>query len=300
MGLSFLPEEINKALSHLNINFITEIRLRQWRPVIIGNGDKYHYLDRFGVTDCRENALICGEIAPIINKATGGSIYKYAEQIRGGFITCGRGIRIGLAGEYVMQGDTVNTISDFTSLNIRIPHDIIGCSDFICKKLLSASPVNILIYSKPGLGKTTQLRDIARFLSGKNLNVLVFDERNEISATDSSGHGYDLGDNVDVIRAGNKLKAFECAIRTMKPDVIITDELYGEADIKAVGYAADCGLGVIASSHITDKIALKKMPFEYFVELKSFREQPIIYDKNFIVACAGGVDDFGRRDVVGK
>ena len=45
------------------------------------------------------------------------------------------------------------------------------------------------------------------------------------------------------------LGAIPSAIRAMKPDVILTDELYGEDDIKAVKYAADCGICVIASSH---------------------------------------------------
>lgn len=299
MGLSFLPDEINAALSHLNANALTEIRLRQGKPVTVAYGEKYCYLSMFGLTERRENAIVCGEIAPIVNSATGGSVYSYAEQIRGGFITCGHGIRIGLAGEYVTSGENINTIAGFTSLNIRIPHDVKGCSAYICKNLLENSLKNILIFSKPGLGKTTQLRDMARFLSGKRLNVLVFDERNEISATDGFGNGFDLGDNVDIIRSGNKLKAFESAIRSMRPDVIVTDELYGKADFEAVKYAADCGLCVIASTHITDGESLKRLPFEYFVELKSISGQPVIYDKNFVAVCGCGADDFDRRISVG-
>lgn len=299
MGLSFLPDDVNRALSHINYNCLTEIRLRQFKPVIAALGEKYVYLGEYGATERREKSLICGEIAPIVNAATGGSIYSFAEQIRGGYITCCHGIRIGLAGEYVTSGDSVNTIANITSLNIRIPHDIRGCADYICKNLLEKSCSNILIFSKPGLGKTTKLRDIARFLSGKRLNVLVFDERNEISATDGFGNGFDLGDNVDVIRSGNKLKAFESAIRAMRPDAIITDELYGEADFKAVRYAADCGLCVIASSHVTDIERLKGLPFDYFVGLDSLLGQPSIYDKNFAVACGGGADDLDRGDAVG-
>lgn len=294
MGLSFLPEEINAALSHLNENLITEIRLRQGLPVSVCTGEKYRYLAPFGLTERRENAIFCGEISPIINAATGGSIYSYAEQIKSGFITCGHGIRIGLAGEYVMRGDEVNAISGITSLNIRIPHDVEGCALYLCETLFKNSLRSTILFSKPGLGKTTKLRDAARYLSKKGLNVLIFDERNEIAAMDSSGNGFYLGDNTDVVRAGNKLKAFESAIRAMKPDVIVTDELYGEQDVKAVGYAADCGICVIASSHITDQGVLRGLPFEYYVELKSIYGRPVIYDKNFDIACRGGADDFDR------
>lgn len=299
MGLSFLPAEINAALGHVNLNFITEIRLRQGRPVIVGKGEKYFYLNPYGLCPRRDNAIICGELAPIVNAACGGSIYSYAEQIRAGFITCEHGVRIGLAGEYVTERDRVNTVTGFTSLNIRIPHCVKGCAEYICKKLFTGFPPSVLIFSKPGLGKTTQLRDIAGFLSGNGLNVLVFDERNEISATDGYGNGFDLGDFTDVVRAGNKLTAFESAIRAMKPDVIITDELYGEADFGAVGYAADCGIPVIASSHVIDPSKLKNLPFVYYVKLLSLFGQPVIYDKNFNPVCGCGADDLAGSYAVG-
>ena len=301
MSLSFLPAEIRQALSHVNENFITEIRIRRGLPVILGYRGEYYYLDNFGITLRRDNAILGGDIAPIINAATGGSLYSYTEQMRYGFLTCGHGVRIGLAGEYVMQGGTVNAVANITSINVRVPHDIVGCAQSICKTLFSSSPHSVLLYSKPGLGKTTKLRDIARHLSDKLLcNVLIFDERNEISAMDKYGNGYDIGDRVDVIRAGNKLTAFENAIRTMKPDVLITDELYGDSDLKAVKYATDCGIKVIASSHVTDRNILMGMPFEYFVELKTLLGQPIVYDKNFNPCGGGGTDDVDRSVPFGE
>lgn len=294
MSLSFLPQEVRQALAHVNQNFITEIRIRKSQPVIVGFKDKYYFLDIFGLSERADNALICSDIGSIISAATGGNVFSYAEQLRRGFITCGHGIRIGLAGEYVMQREEVNTITNFTSLNIRIPHDVVGCADYVCKNLFNEKVNSTLLFSKPGLGKTTKLRDIARHLSENlQLNVLIFDERNEISAMDAEGMGYDLGKRVDVIRAGNKLSAFESAIRAMKPDVIITDELYGEGDLKAVQYASDCGICVIASSHVTQKELLRQMPFDYFVELKTLLGQPVIYDKNFNSYCRGGADDLG-------
>ena len=295
MSLSFLPHEISAALAHLNINYLTEIRLRCGHPVIIGFRDEYYYLDRFGLSTKRDGAIIAGEIAPIINAATGGSIFSYAEQMRSGFITCGHGVRIGLAGEYITQNGAINTIANITSLNIRIPHEVEGCSDYICNNLFSEGVCSVILFSKPGLGKTTKLRDIARHISDNlKLNVLIFDERNEIAAMDANGIGFYTGERSDVVRSGNKLAAFQGAIRAMKPDVIITDELYGEGDIKAVTYAVDCGISVIASSHITDRQILKTMPFEYFVELKSLLGQPLIYDKNFVAYSRGGTDNFDR------
>ena len=42
----------------------------------------------------------------------------------------------------------------------------------------------------------------------------------------------------------------------MKPDVIITDEIASEADLKAVTYAINSGVTVIASAHGADHIEI--------------------------------------------
>ena len=300
MSLSFLPEEINRALGHLNFNFVTELRLRRGQPVIIGYKNEYEYLGAYGISSSTADRIIAGDLSSVLSAATGGSVYNYTEQMKNGFITVGHGVRIGIGGEYVTEKGCVTAVKCVTSLNVRIPHDVAGCADGICKALYKNCPQSTLIFSKPGLGKTTLLRDISRTLSRKkNVNLLVFDERNEIAAMDSFGDGFDLG-GVDVVRSFVKLGALPSAIRAMKPDVIITDELYGEDDLKAVKYAADCGICVIASSHVTDREILKTFPFEYFVKLTSIGGTPEIYDKNFIAYCdccadnVAGSIPFGR------
>lgn len=293
MSLSFLPEEIREAVSHLNFNRLSEIRLRQGQPVKIEYDGKYVLLGKTGIAANENGALRAGEMTSVLNAATGGSIYGYTEQIKNGFITVGHGVRIGIAGEYVTERGAVNTIKNITSLNIRIPHDIKGCADGIIKTVFKDGLKSSLIFSRPGLGKTTMLRDIARRL-GEEKNVLVFDERGEIAAMDGYGVGFDLG-AVDVVRCFSKLGAISSAIRAMKPDIIVTDELYGDEDIKAVRYAAECSIAVIASSHITNREKLKTMPFEYFIELKSLGGKPVFYDKNFNTYCYRSADDDARR-----
>ena len=209
-------------------------------------------------------------------------------------------MRIGVAGEYVSDNGAISTVKSVTSLNIRVPHEPVGCSKYVCDALFKHKIAATLIYSKPGLGKTTLLRDIARRLSTEKLrNVLVLDERNEIAAMDGYGEGFNLG-YADVVRCFSKLHTVSAAIRAMKPDVIITDELYGEDDVKAVGYAAECGIAVIASSHVTDREILKKMPFSYFVRLTSVGGMPEIYDKSFNSCCNSVSDDCARGAVFGK
>lgn len=291
-----MPAHIKSAIERLNYDKITEIRLRRGQPVIIEYKGEYKYISANGLADKSNERIGIEEIEPIINSATGGCIYNFVEQMKSGFITVEHGIRIGIAGEYVTQGGEVISIKNVTSLNVRIPHNIIGCSNFLVEKLLFDDLHSTMLYSKPGLGKTTMLRDLAINLSkGQKYNILVFDERNEIAAIDSYGNGYDLGDRVDVIRCHNKKSAISSAIRAMKPQVIITDELYGADDIKAMEYAADCGIAVIASSHVCSKEILKSMPFEFYVELIGIGENPVIYDKNFNTYCRCGLDDRNRN-----
>lgn len=292
MKLSFLPLKISFALDNLNYNYLSEIRLRNGQPVIVEYQGQYRYLTATGVSDDKTNVIIASDIYSILNGATGGCIYKYAEQIKNGFITVEHGVRIGIAGEYVTQNGTINAINNITSLNIRIPHKIDGCAEFVIKNIFFNGLHSTLLYSKPGLGKTTLLRGIACELNDVNKNILIFDERNEIAAIDAHGNGFDLGENIDVVRYGGKLTAISSAIRAMKPDVIITDELYGENDFKAVRYCIDCGICVIASTHVTDKTVLSKMPFEFFVHLTNIGERPIIYDKNFVAYSCNRTDGF--------
>lgn len=301
MSLSFLPEKVRRAISHLNFNNVTEIRLRRGQPVIIGYCGEYLYLGENGICKTNTNAIFTDDVETIINSATDGCIYNYTEQMKNGFITVGHGVRIGIAGEYVTQNGRVQAIRCITSLNIRIPHDVLGCADYICKNLFRSSVPSILIFAKPGLGKTTTLRDIVRFLGNSgSKNVLVFDERGEIAAIDGYGDGFNLGEGVDVVRCNNKLGAISSAIRAMKPDVIVTDELYGDEDIAAVRFASECGIGIIASSHSIDRQKLMNLPFEYFVGLTKLGGQPEIYDKNFNPYCACGADNIDRSVSFGK
>ena len=81
MSLSFLPSDVKQALSHVNNNFISEIRLRKGQPVIIEYRGEYRYINPSGIADGGIGLITAGEIEPILNSATGGCIYNYVEQM---------------------------------------------------------------------------------------------------------------------------------------------------------------------------------------------------------------------------
>ena len=240
--------------------------MRANMPIAVNYDGKYLYLSEFGIIEKRQRAMICsaGEIEDCVYRAGNYSIYSVEEQIRQGFITASEGVRIGLAGEYVLEKGRVHAIRDITSLCIRIPHDIDGCGEEIYKLCMSDRIHNLLICSSPGLGKTTILRDISRIMSANaNVNVLICDERGELSVGE-------IGKTCDVVKYTDKATAFEIGIRALRPDVIVTDEL-SMRDCEALQKAVCAGIKIVASAHFSD-MTYVKVPFleifERYVFLK--------------------------------
>lgn len=286
VNLTFLPAEILIAIGSLNINNLTEIRLKSGQPVIIHYNGEYKYLKQNGVCGEPSKAIVCSSAEMVLETAMGNSVYTYAEQLKYGFITVDGGVRIGIAAEYVTQNGNVISVREVTSLNIRIPHEAIGCAEEIFNAISQNGVKSTLIFSPPGYGKTTILRDLARLISVKSkLKVLIADERNEISGVSGGEIAFNLGLNCDIVRGADKRFVFENAVRTLSPQVVVTDEIYGNDDYSALEFINMCGLKVIATSHICDRQTLKKTKSEYFVELTGVAKKSYIYDKDFNFIC---------------
>ena len=253
--LEFLPQNIKESLAHVNSKYVYEIRLRADKPVRINYQGEYRYISAYGVTDKADKAIRCtsADIADCVYRAGNYSVYSVEEQIKQGFLTAEHGERIGIAGEYIYEHGQPLAIKSFSSLCIRVPHEIYGCGEEIFTYCMRDKVRNVLIMSAPGLGKTTILRDLGRILSEKTAkNILICDERGEISAGLT-------GNTCDVMKFANKATAFEAGIRAMRPDIMITDEL-SKADCTAIERAYSAGIKVLASAHFSD-IQHVKPPF---------------------------------------
>ena len=293
--LEFLTDNLRSALRSVNINLVYELRVRANKPVVINYGGRYTFLGACGVTEYREGALTAtyADIEGILYRASEYSIYSVTDQLRQGFITGSCGERIGLAGIFVYENGKQFTVKEVTSINIRVPHEVIGCGEFIYERCLARELASVLILSAPGRGKTTILRDIARLLcSNRLLNVLINDERNEISGA-YRDFSLDTGAFSDVIRYSDKRDAFAAAVRSMRPDVIVTDELVTESEIRAAAACARGGVEVIASAHCKDvqslrdfnvlSAAVEEKVFSYYVFLQAdgLGKVAAIYDRQF-------------------
>ncbi|HEY8390309.1 MAG TPA: stage III sporulation protein AA [Clostridia bacterium] len=296
---NILPEYLVDILKNkLNYEYVYEIRIRSGLPICINYGGRYYYLNPDGIGGREGGSIVTDRkmLEAIIYKAADYSMYAVNNQLKHSYITVRGGIRIGICGELVIEDDAIKSVKNFTSLIIRIPHEVNDCALSAYPFLAQDTIYNTLIISPPGGGKTTFLRDLARLISqGQNiLNTLIIDERYEIASCYNGLPQLNVGEFTDVISNCSKRYGFEQGIRAMKPDIIITDELANQSDLDAVTYAVGCGVKVIASVHAYDHLdlldkpgfdsILKKRLFERFVVLSN-RKGPGtyegIFDSNF-------------------
>ena len=239
-----LPDKVQAALERFSLSQVYEIRLRANAPVVVCVDGRNFPLLTVSVN--------CNDLENIIHKAAEYAIYAVLDQMVKGFITIRGGIRIGIAGELVMQNNKVSAVKNFSSLCIRVPHEIKNCAQLVLPYVFTAQrPVSTLIIAPPGAGKTTLLRDLARQIGQQfpNLSTLILDERGELAACYLGERQLDVGQNVDVITGGTKAYVFENGIRSLRPDVVITDEIATVEDVAMLHRAVRSGVIVFASVH---------------------------------------------------
>lgn len=267
----------NLIKKNFNFSDITEIRLRLNQKLIVVVKNKKYFLK-----DNDEYIIVNKYIIDnFIKNASENSIYAYNDNIIDGFLTLPNGIRVGIAGYVVKDKDKVVTIKNYQSVNIRIPHIIKNCSLPAYDFLVDNNVKNTLIISAPGSGKTTFLRDFVFQLSAHNVskNVLIVDERNEIASAVNDEQTLDLGGYCDVYTNCCKSFGFKNGIRSMRPDVIVCDEIDLEKDLDIILEAMNCGVNVVATIHALNINQLKnKVGFDKILEQKFFSRFVVLTD----------------------
>jgi len=142
-----------------------------------------------------------------------------------------------------------NRQSIISGLTCRVGRAIFGTISIIRDLLESGQ--SILILGRPGVGKTTIIREIARVLSDEmEKRVIIIDTSNEIAGdTDIPHSGIGRARRMQVSKTELQHQVMIEAVENHMPEVIIIDEIGTELEALAARTIAEKGIQLVGTTH---------------------------------------------------
>lgn len=157
--------------------------------------------------------------------------------------------RAGIEGTLHRISALRNRNGHIIGLTLRVGRALFGTIDSI--RDLIERGANVLLLGKPGIGKTTKLREIARVLAddiGKR--VIVVDTSNEIGGDGDIPHPAIGGARrLQVPRPEQQHGIMIEAVENHMPEVIVIDEIGTTAETAAARTIAERGVQLIGTAH---------------------------------------------------
>ncbi len=153
-----------------------------------------------------------------------------------------------------------NRTGEIVGLTCRVGRSVFGTVAMV-RDLLDAGE-SLLLMGRPGVGKTTALREIARVLAddlGKR--VVVIDTSNEIAGDGDIPHpAIGRARRMQVARPELQHHVMIEAVENHMPEVIVIDEIGTELEAQAARTIAERGVMLVATAHGNELSNLIKNP----------------------------------------
>lgn len=142
-----------------------------------------------------------------------------------------------------------NRTGDVVGLTCRVGRAVFGTVSVIRDVVESGK--SILLLGRPGVGKTTLLREMARVIADElHRRVVVVDTSNEIAGDGDIPHpGIGLARRMQVPRTDRQHAVMIEAVENHMPEVVVVDEIGTEAEAYAARTIAERGVTLVATAH---------------------------------------------------
>jgi stage III sporulation protein SpoIIIAA len=144
-----------------------------------------------------------------------------------------------------------NRKGEVIGLTLRVGRAVFGTIEML--RDLVESGRSLLLLGRPGVGKTTKLREIARVLADEmHKRVVVVDTSNEIGGDGDIPHpGIGGARRMQVSRPDRQHAVMIEAVENHMPEAIIVDEIGTAADAAAARTIAERGVQLVGTAHGT-------------------------------------------------
>ncbi|MGA2820915.1 MAG: R3H domain-containing nucleic acid-binding protein [Anaerolineales bacterium] len=140
-----------------------------------------------------------------------------------------------------------NRRGHIVGLTCRVGRAVYGTIDII--QDLIESGKSVLLLGRPGIGKTTMLREAARILAEKK-RVVIVDTSNEIGGDGDVPHpAVGRARRMQVTKPSLQHEVMIEAVENHNPEVIIIDEIGREQEAEAARTIAERGVQLIGTAH---------------------------------------------------